>query len=130
MFKSAPLLKFIHFADDTTLFATHDNLDTLIHLLNDQLKSVDKWLCINRLSLNTNKTNYMITTNKEINSQVPIKIRDAILGRVEYAKFLGVWIDENLSFKKHTKHVTTKVSHKLPVQCEELSVLLLSQFLG
>jgi hypothetical protein len=40
------------FADDSNLFYSHKNLQSLEQNLNEQLSKVDKWLCANKLSLN------------------------------------------------------------------------------
>ena len=42
--------------------------------------------------------------------QLIIRIRDSILRKVSTVKFLGVTLDENLTFNDHVKNVTTKIS--------------------
>ena len=49
---SSALLKFILFADDTNLFASHENLDSLITIVNNELSEISNWLKIKKLSLN------------------------------------------------------------------------------
>ena len=46
---------------------------------------------------------------------IDIRIRDSILTKVSTVKFLGVWLDENLTFKDHVKNVTTKISKSVGV---------------
>ena len=41
---------------------------------------------------------------------IEIRIRDSILTKVSTVKFLGVTLDENLTFNDHAKNVTTKIS--------------------
>ena len=43
----------IHYADDTTMFSKGNNLDDLIDFANTELVKMDKWVCSNKLSLNT-----------------------------------------------------------------------------
>ena len=52
---SSALLKFIQFADDTYLFASHEYLDSLITIVNNELSKISNWLQINKLSLNKKK---------------------------------------------------------------------------
>ena len=53
-------LEFILFADDTSIFFEHNDLDVLTSHLNDQLKNVSTWLKAKKLSINVKKTNLMI----------------------------------------------------------------------
>ena len=48
-------LKFIHFADDSTLYAKGNSLSDLAAKINTELHEVVKWLQINRVSLNVSK---------------------------------------------------------------------------
>ena len=50
----------------------------------------------------------MIISNQ--NYAIDIRIRDSILTKVSTVKFLGVTLDENLTFNDHVKNVTTKIS--------------------
>ena len=61
-------LKFILFAEDTNVFYTGNNLKNVIEVLNDELKDMSIWIKINKLSLNVEKTNYMIFKSKSENS--------------------------------------------------------------
>ena len=58
MSRSAPNLKFVHFADDTTVASA--TFASAVDKMNNGLKIVDEWLKTNRLSLNISKTSYMI----------------------------------------------------------------------
>ena len=55
---SSALLKFILFADDTNLFASHENLDSLITTVNNELSKITNLLKINKLSLNIKNSLY------------------------------------------------------------------------
>ena len=66
------------------------------------------FLKANRLSLNVSKTSYMIISSQK--NAIVIRIRDSILTKVSTVKFLGVTLDENLTFNDHVKNVTTKIS--------------------
>ena len=54
------LLKFILFADDTNIFHSHSKLPDLVSELNTELDKMYKWFCVNKLSLNIAKTNYIL----------------------------------------------------------------------
>ena len=59
------LLNYVLFSDDTNLFASHKNLDTLINILNKELDKVSNWLKVNKLSLNIKKTHFILFHNKQ-----------------------------------------------------------------
>ena len=87
-------MRFVHFGDDKTV--------------NKELVCVDNWPKANTLSLNVSKTSYMIISN-QINA-IDIKIRDPIVTKNSTVKFLGVTLDENLTFNDYIKDATTKIS--------------------
>ena len=88
------------FADDTNIFLSGKNLDSMSMTLNEQLTAIYEWLCCNKLSLNVLKTHYMIFTprNKKVND-INLYINKVPTGRVYVTKFLGVQIDSQLNWK-------------------------------
>ena len=54
------LLFKILYADDTCVVAQGHNLEDLVDTLNTELYSLNKWLLCNKLTLNTNKSYYMV----------------------------------------------------------------------
>ena len=63
--------------------------------------------------LNVSKTSYMIISNQK--NAFDIKIRESILTKVSTVKFLGVTLDENLTFKDHVNKVTSNISKSVGV---------------
>ena len=55
----------------------------------------------------------MIISNQK--NAIEIKVRDSILTKVSTVKFLGVTLDENLTFNDHVKNVTNKISKSVGV---------------
>ena len=56
---SSSLLSFILFADDTNIFYSNKNFETLINVLNIEISKVLHWFLCNKLSLNISKTNFI-----------------------------------------------------------------------
>ena len=52
------------FADDTNLFDTTNDLKALIDDVNAELEKVINWLNANKLSLNIDKTHFILFRNK------------------------------------------------------------------
>ena len=102
-------MRFVHFAGDTTVFASDSDINNVHATVNRELVGKkDNWLKANRLSLNVSKTSYMIISNQKY--AIDIRIRDSILTKVSTVKFLGVTLDEIITFNDHVKNVTTKIS--------------------
>ena len=57
---TSSVLNYVLFADDTNLFSAHNNVYTLINILNKELDKVWNWLKIKKLSLNIKKTNFIL----------------------------------------------------------------------
>ena len=94
-------MRFVHFADDTTVFASDSDINNVHATVNRELVGVDNWLKANRLFLNVSKTSYMIISNQK--NEIEIRIRDSILTKISTVKFLGVTLNENLTFDDHVK---------------------------
>lgn len=115
MSQSSSNLKFIHFADDTTVFASGQNLDEVAEVVNAELTKIDEWLKSNRLSLNVDKTNYMIISNSQSQPSIDLQIRGKSIKKVNNVKFLGVVLDDRLDFKLNTNAVINKISRSIGV---------------
>lgn len=57
---SSDILKFILFADDTTVYFSAKKLETLENTINEELTKVSMWLTANRLTLNIQTTNSIL----------------------------------------------------------------------
>ena len=100
------------FADDTTLIASHENIDKLIDFANKELKNVQNYMAANLLSLNLKKTVYSLYHPKKAKikkSPKIVKIGDHEIEQVESFKFLGVNIDNHLTFYQQYTQVKTKM---------------------
>ena len=74
------------------------------HKLQQDLTQIYKYYCINMLSINLEKTKYMII--RSLNSPLPINVcqvyvHNTEIERVATAKYLGLQLDECMTWKKH-----------------------------
>ena len=108
----SPNLFAILFADDSNFFCTDKDLDALIKTVNSELKIIVSWLRANKMSLNVEKTHYMIfkPRGKLVVRDQDIVIDGNIIEEVDRTKFLGVHIDNALTWKYHIDHICSKVS--------------------
>ena len=101
----------ISFADDTTLFYSSKNLHKLSDIVNNELSKMIEWLNANRLSLNIDKTNFMIFKPKGKKESCPtIHINGSSIQEVGDAKFLGIIIDNKLNWNEHIKCISRKIA--------------------
>ena len=96
----------ILFADDTKIYKSHRNLKFLKWCIEEDQKIVSDWLRANKLTLNLNKSVYIIfpKLNKEIT--LDIEMNGKLLKQVQQTKFLGLWIDHKLKWESQAPQVT------------------------
>ena len=114
------ILDFILFADDTTILYSHENIESQINIVNAELKEVSNWFRANKLSVNASKTNYMLLgtphmTSVKVQQDLSIVLDNTLLDRVKHTKFLGVLIDENLTWKCHIDCVSKTLSRNIGI---------------
>ena len=110
------ILQFILFADDTSVYLSHENLQTLQLTFNTELVALTEWFNTNRLILNVNKTNFMIFSNKKCNfDNITLTMNNTSVSHVSTLKFLGVTIDHKLSWHNHISDVCNKVSRNIGI---------------
>ena len=99
------------FADDTTVYKSSDNIHDAITSIESDLEHLYDWFCANKLSLNVGKTNFIIFSPRpDINLPETIKFGANNIHRVNCAKFLGVYIDDELEWDQHIKYVSSKLN--------------------
>ena len=111
------IVKTILFADDTSLFYSDDNIHILNHTINNELLKFDCWMKANKLSVNIKKTNYVVfeSRQKRINTDLSLSFNDQLLKKEHVVKFLGVYIDENLSWSEHIAYICKKISKSVGI---------------
>ena len=110
------VLKFVLFADDTSILFKNSDPRSCIPLLNDELQNVSIWFKANKLSLNIKKTNFMIFQSKPSNfADLDIIIDGSIIKQVDTVKFLGLFVDSRLSWKPHIDHLSTKIAKTIGI---------------
>ena len=107
------------FADDTIFVNSNKDLKVLEETTNVQLEKAKIWFQSNKLSLNVSKTKYIVfRTNRmaNLNPEFKITIGEREVERIgndcnqRSFKFVGVHLDENMSWEHHINHVINKIS--------------------
>ena len=98
----------ILFADDTNLFCTGKNLSDIVKEINVELDKIYSWVKANKLSLNVDKTNFMLFTPKcSQRNMDDLLINGIRISEVSDTKFLGVIIDDKLNWSSAKKTGTS-----------------------
>ena len=114
---SVGLFSVMLYADDTVIFSAASSIDQLQLNLSLDLNVVSNWLTANGLFLNLKKTEYIVflTQQRLIRSEShsPLCMEGKEVNQVKSFKYLGVLLDECLSFNNHVNYVRSKVASRL-----------------
>ena len=87
------------YADDTNFSLSNSDFTNIIITLNTELTSVYNWTVANRLTINVNKTELLLFTNRQSDvTDDQVQLNGCSIGFVDQARFLGVIIDKKLNF--------------------------------
>jgi hypothetical protein len=103
----------ILFANDTSLIVADKSLDILDTKLDVNIKTVDNWFKSNLLSINFSKIYNMHFTTRNSNTastKAIISCNSNEIMEVYYLKFLGLEIDNTLSWNIHINTVANKLT--------------------
>ena len=104
------------YADDTVLYSTSPCTLEINRVVQDDLNRVAQWMESNKLILNQSKTKSMLFGSRQNLAKSPnfcIQLHGKVLERVAKFSYLGVVLDETLSWKDNVEYVSSKVSSRL-----------------
>ena len=108
-------VKFVMYADDTTLTSTLETFSNNelngnpASSINIELNKISEWLKLNRLTLNVQKTKYMLfkTSKKKVQTLL-LQMDNKIIDKVLDFNFLGIHFNEQLNWKSHIDKLSVK----------------------
>lgn len=118
MHKASNLFKIISYADDSTLHNRLEinNLDQSVKNINDELAKVNNWLKLNKLSLNIDKSVFMIFHSPKKKITIPkIKIDNQEIKCVDSFNLLGITVNKHMTWKNHIDKISTKISRTIGI---------------
>ena len=131
---SSDLGKFVLYADDTNIFISGSTKRDTYIKANKVLKAINSYMIANQLHINLSKCNYIYfqPRNNVIDrdscartrefvgkqsKQVQLYINGTIIRQVTEIKFLGVILDENLSWVPHIEQLAKKLRSCVGTLC-------------
>ena len=117
---TSELLNPIMFADNTNLFYSNKDINTVFLKVNDELQKINECFTSNKLSPNVRKNKhsffYKLRKKDDIPPVLPkLIICNRKITRTESIKFLGVLLDENLSWKTNTGYIGNMISKNIGI---------------
>ena len=97
------------FADDTDLTCIGQNSNEIEIKLNEELENVHRWLTANKLTLNDEKTEFMLIGSRSRLASIGYRH----VRHVRYKKSLGMVLDEQLKWDKHNVVQCKKISNSI-----------------
>ena len=97
------------YADDVQLYYKCNKKSDFTELI-QCLEEIKQWAVNNYLKLNNDKTQLLCLSSKNYRHQIPAQLNimgeDIVIQRS--AKYLGVWLDQNLTFSKQINNVCSQ----------------------
>ena len=109
-----PGAHFIMYADDANIIISGKTIGEIEEKIKLLIPKLSNWVQGNMLKLNTTKTKYMLISNL-INHDFNIIIGNKKIARVTQEKFLGVIVDDKLTFNAHRQALAKKIANNCGV---------------
>ena len=104
------------YADDTVLYSNHDNEAVAHAWMTEDLAKLTTWFKMNQLTVNIEKTKIMMFGTRNMlkkSRSLDVYIAGTKLKYVNFFNYLGIKLDNTLTFEKHAAECIHLVSHKL-----------------
>lgn len=103
------------FADDTTILISDTSFEDMYLKAYEELHNICDWFLANKLSINLNKTNYILFKKNKNKLNVPpdLIINNTLINKVSHTKFLGIIMDEEISWKLHVNYLLNRLRSNL-----------------
>ena len=121
--KNLEFAECIQFADDTTLYFGHTNKNFMLCCLEHDLTIISDWFRANKLTLNVNKTVFMLFHPKGKKSDEYITFEDKKIRNSHETKFLGKWLNDNMSWESHIRQLTIKIKRNMSLLRKSKNIL-------
>lgn len=108
------------FADDTSLLYVGKSIKNIQKRVNLDLKFLCQWLNASKISLNASKTELLIFRDprKKINFDVKIKVDGKKIIPSKFVKYLGIYIDNHLSWHQQENNMRTRLARAAGMLCK------------
>ena len=113
LYKNLEFANCIQFADDTTLYFGHSNKNFVLCCLEHDLQIISDWFKANKLTLNVEKTVFMLFHPKGKKLKEQLTFENKTIENSHETKFLGIWLNDNLSWESHIRQLSIKIKENI-----------------
>ena len=115
--ESSGFFKFTLFADDSNLLCKFKNSsqELIQDTIQNNLIPVFNWLQLNKIKVNVSKCKFMIFSYGRSTQLGPLKFGEGEVLETDQYKFLGIQLDNKLTFKHHINSVNNKISKSIGI---------------
>lgn len=110
------------YADDTVITATGKDKDEIKDKLEHDVPILVEWFRANKLTLNADKTELLFfdLLRKRATLDMSVSVNGTLIHETNSVKYLGVWIDKDLSFNTHVNNLCNKLNGcKYMISCTQ-----------
>ncbi|KAL2092947.1 hypothetical protein ACEWY4_010259 [Coilia grayii] len=103
------------YADDAVLWKRGNNIPHITKTIQKELSLLEKWGMEWGFKFSVQKSQVMYFTRKKITESYNVLLYDQPLKRGEGIKYLGLWLDKKLNWKRHIEYLETKCKKVLNI---------------
>lgn len=108
------------YADDTVIYTSNKSVSKIQSSLQTNFNTIQLWFQFNHLLLNKKKSYSILfptrsATQNQVNNLSLRFLDDTQLLQVDELKYLGIWLDSQLSFRCHINSVVKKINCNLRI---------------
>jgi hypothetical protein len=100
------------FADDLATMFFFNKEGKVKIIINKYLKEIEKWLVKWKLKMSGSKCGYMCFSKSNYKVNFDIKLFEELIPHNKTCMFLGVMLDERMSFNEHLEYILKKISNR------------------
>ena len=121
VYRASNILKPIMFADDTNLFCSGKHIKIFFQIANIDFENIAIWFQGNKLAKNESKAKFTLFYKSWDKDNLPlklpiVKINNFKMKSTKSIKFLGIMVDENLTWNDHIPILENKLSKNIKIQ--------------
>ena len=106
------------YADDMLVFHQANNVDAMILGLQNKFDNIMSWCSYNKLTVNRDKTKFMLVSPSKVVSMDKLKIDKVPMVTVCQYEYLGMLLDNKLTMTSHVANMYKKANSRLGILCK------------
>ena len=106
------------YADDTTVYFSYSDAEKVQKVLTEDLGNLSSWIAANGLKMSVKKTQVMMLSRKGREKEagrLQVSIDNEVFAKCDEIKYLGVIVDNHLTWRSHIEEVRKKCLSALAV---------------